>query len=450
LTLIELDRAASPSPPASHAPPAERYRIAGLLLAALLLLASGGAAPPGRLHWRHLGGLPAPGAPEAAPQLDGDRTYTVSRAGGQWTVGAWQLAEPPSRLWTAHFPARDVGPDQVAFGDVRVRRAGPVVLLSDGPATTVVDARTGALRWDSPIPVQPLAGDHLGLVQDTQFRAGTRYDQESGDPGPLYFSAAGEPHTEPPITTEVRAVDLRTGTTVWSASLPGSVEVFPGAGLLVLAADRLSRRSPDTGAVLGETPLPVIGGQRPSFGQLVGDVLLVAYGEVDSGNRRLVGYAADTLRRLWTRPEARALVSPGRCDGVVCLDTPSGRTVLDPATGRPLWSVPAGVDLTRHGPGLVEVGGSPDPAMRLVDPVTGVERLDLAGWRGEVPGSGGEPVLVRRPVGSGASTFAAAGGDPATLRVLGTTRGPVGDCSADEQFVVCQAAGELQVFAYRG
>jgi len=33
--------------------------------------------------------------------------------------------------------------------------------------------------------------------------------------------------------------------------------------------------------------------------------------------------------------------------------------------------------------------------------------------------------------------------------MLGATRGPVGDCSADDRFVVCHAAGDLQVYSYR-
>ena len=34
------------------------------------------------------------------------------------------------------------------------------------------------------------------------FRPGTAYDQDSGEPGPLYFSATGEPHTVTLAPTE--------------------------------------------------------------------------------------------------------------------------------------------------------------------------------------------------------------------------------------------------------
>ena len=449
MALIELDLAAPPDQLLSSAPPAWRYRLTGLLLAAVLVLALGGAAPRGSLHWHYLGAVPLPVASESSFQLNGDRAYTVAGTGTDRAVTAWALAGPPHKLWTASFPARVVGPDQVTFGDVRVRRAGDMVLLSDGPATAAVDARTGLPRWRSPIPVQPLPGDRIGLVQEPEFRAGTLYDQDSGAPGPLYFSASGEPHTEPPTRTGIRGVDLRTGATVWSAALPGSVDTFTGTGLLILSSDRLTLRSIDTGAVLHETPLPKIAGQAPSAGRLAGDVVLVSYGGDDSDQRRLVGYAADSLRRQWERPEARVLINPGTCDGVICAYDGSGRLVLDPATGRPLWRAPADLDLYRRGVDVVESGGNPAAPVRLVSPVNGDQRLDFAGWRSDVSGSTDQPVMLRRTVGTGASAFGIVVDDPVAIQVLGTTRGPVSDCSADDRFVVCRAAGGLQVFAYR-
>ena len=450
MALIELDLAAPPGQPLSSAPPARRYRLTGLILAAVLVAALGGAAPPGSLRWRYLGGVPSPGGPESPFQLDGDRTYTVAGAGADRVVTAWALAEPPRKLWAVPFPARVVGPDQVTFGDVHAQRAGDVVLLSDGPATTAVDARTGAVRWRSPILVQPLAGDRVGLVQEPEFRAGTLYDQNSGAPGPLYFSASGEPHTEPPARTDIRGVDLRTGATRWSAALPGSVNLFAGAGLVILSSDRLTLRSLDTGKVLREIPLPAIAGQAPYSGQVVGDVALVFYGSDDSDQRHLVAYAADTLRRRWERPEAKVLINPGSCNGVVCADDSSGRVVLDPATGRQLWRAPDDVDLNLRGADVLEsTGGNPAVPVRLVSPVTGAQRLDFAGWRSDVSGSADQPVVLRRTLDSGASAFGVVADDPAAVQVLGATRGPVSDCSADDRFVVCRAAGGLQVFAYR-
>jgi outer membrane protein assembly factor BamB len=451
LALIELDLAAPPGQPLSSAPPARRYRLTGLILAALLVLALGGAAPPGSLVWHYLGTVPAPAGPESPFQLDGDRAYTVAGSGTGRVVTAWALDGPPRKLWAVPFPARVVGPDQVTFGDVRVRRAGDVVLLADGPATTAVDARTGAVRWRSPIPVQALAGDRIGLVQEPEFRAGTLYDQDSGAPGPLYFSAAGEPHNEAPVRTTIRGVDLRTGATVWSAALPGSVNLFAGARLLILSSDRLTSLSPDTGAVLRDTPLPEIAGQAPSAGRLAGDVVLVSYGDDDSDQRWLVGYAAGTLQRRWQRPETKVLLNPGACDGVVCADGGSGRAVLDPVTGRPLWRAPADLDLDLRGADVLESGGgNPAVPVRLVSPVNGDQRLDLTGWRSDVSGSADQPVMLRRTLESGATAFGVVVDDPAAIQVLGTTRGPVSDCAADDRFVVCRAAGGLQVFAYRG
>lgn len=450
MALIELDLAAPPGQPLGSAPPAQRYRLTGLLLAAVLVVALGGGAPPGTLRWRYLGGVPSPGGPESAFRLDGDRAYTVAGAGSDRVVTAWALAQPPRKLWAVPFPARVVGPDQVTFGDVRASRAGDVVLLSDGPATTAVDAGTGAERWRSPDQVQPLAGDRIGLVQEPEFRAGTLYDQNSGAPGPLYFSASGEPHTEPPVRTDVRGLDLRTGAGVWSAALPGSVNLFTGAGLVILSSDRLTLRSPDTGAVLRETPLPTIAGQAPYAGQLVGDIVLVIYGNDDSDQRRVVAYSADTLRRQWEQPEAKLLINPGSCAGVICAYDGAGRAVLDPATGRKLWRAPDDLDLYRRGADVLEsTGGNPAAPVRLVSPVSGDRRLDFAGWRSDVSASADLPVVLRRTLDSGASAFGVIAEHPSAIQVLGATRGPVSDCSADDRFVVCRAAGGLQVFSYR-
>ena len=451
MALIELDLAAPPGQPLSSAPPARRYRLTGLIVAAVLVVALGGAVPLGSLVWHYLGMVPLPGpvGPESPFQLDGDRAYTTAGSGTGRVVTAWALAGPPHQLWHVPFPARVVGPDQVTFGDVRVNRAGDVVLLSDGPATTAVDARTGAVRWRSPIPVQTLAGDRIGLVQEPEFRDGTVYDQNSGAPGPLYFSASGEPHTEAPVRTVVRGVDLRTGVTVWSAALPGSINLFAGTGLLILSSDRLTLRSPDTGAVLHETLLSKVAGQPPYAGQLAGDVVVVFYGADDSDQRQMVGYSAGTLRPLWGRPEAKVLINPGACDGVICAYDGSGRAVLDPATGQQRWRAPDDLDLAQRGADVLESGGNPAVPVRLASPVNGDQRLDLAGWRSDVSGSADQPVVLRRRVESGATAFGVVVGDPTAIKVLGQTRGVVGDCTADDRFVVCRAAGGLQVFAYR-
>jgi outer membrane protein assembly factor BamB len=450
LALIELDLTAQPGPAPTSIPPARRYRTAGLVLAVVLVLALGGAAAPDALRWSYLGTIPSSPIPESPFQLDGDRVYTASGLGNARAVSAWTVAKPPVRLWSVRFPARELGPDQVAYGDVRAKRAGDVVLITDGPDTTAVDPGTGATKWHLSIGVHPLPGGRVGLVQDPKFRAGTEYDQSGGAPGELYFSATGVPHDEPPVRTELRGVDLRTGATVWTAEPPGSVVAFDDPdGVLVLASDRLTLHAAATGAVLRETMLAPLDGQKPEAGRLVGDLVLVSYGADDSKTRNLVAYSTRTLKPVWQVPEARVLTDPALCLDVVCADDKNGASVLDPATGRVLWHTP-GLDLMRYGDDVMEWDSAGSDPLRLADARNGDELLRLTGWHNDLAMSDDSPLMLRRTDSSQASVFAVVTGDPARLRPLGVTHGAVSACATDARFVICRSAGALQAFAYRG
>jgi outer membrane protein assembly factor BamB len=450
LALIELDLTARPGPAPTSIPPARRYRTAGLLLAVVLIFGLGGATPPDALRWQFLGAIGSPPIPESPFQLDGDRVFTAGGLGDHRTVSAWSLRKPPVKLWSARIPAREIGPGQVAYGDVRARQAGDVVLITDGPETTAVDAGTGAVRWHTGIAVHALAGNRIGLVQDPKFRPGTEYDQAGGAPGDLYFSASGVPHDEPPVETELRGVDLSTGATAWTASAPGSVVFFDHpSGVVVLSSDRLMLFSSATGAILRSAALPALGGQVPQSGRLVGDLVLVSYGEEQGDGRSLAAYSTRTFRRLWRVPQAKLLFDPGVCAGLVCADDRSGLSVLDPATGRTLWHAP-GADLVKLGRVVLEQAtGTTDPT-RVADPGNGDEELRLKGWRSDITMATGSSLLLRRPDESRASLFAVVEDDPVALRPLGTTHGVVSDCATDASFVVCRGSGILQVFSYRG
>jgi outer membrane protein assembly factor BamB len=449
LALIELDLTAQPGPAPPSIPPARRYRTAGLVLALALVFALGGAAGPDALRWRFLGAIPSPPIPESPFQLDGDRVYAAGGLGDHRTVSAWRLDGPPVKLWDMRVPAREIGPDQVAYGDVRAQTAGDVTLITDGPQTTAVDARTGAEKWHLAIGVHPLSDDRFGLVQDPKFRPSTEYNQSGGAPGEIYFSATGVPHVEPPLTTELRGIDLSTGATAWTASAPGSVVYFDApSGVVVLSSNRLTLLSATTGAELRSTALPALAGQKPRSGRLVGDVVLVSY-DADRGDARsLVAYSVPTLRRLWQVPQAKALIDPGDCTGLVCADDPSGVSVLDPATGRTLWQAP-GLDLVRRGGGVLEQDTGTTDAVRVADPVNGNDRLWLKGWSSDISMADGSPLLVRRTDNTQA-VFALVQDDPVALRTLGTTHGAVSDCAGNSSFVVCRGSGLLQVFSYRG
>jgi len=453
LALIELDLTARPDAEPTSLPPAHRYRLAGLLAAAVLVIALGGAAPAVPWLWRQLGTVSAPGL-ETPFELAGNRLFTFVEAGAERVATAWQIETAPRHLWTARFPVRVAGPNDVAFGGVHATPAGDVVLLSDGPATTVVDARTGELRWTAPVPVTPLPGGRIGVTESQHFRAGTVYDQNSGRPGPLYFSATGEPHTEPPTRTDVRGVELATGRTLWSVPARGSVnvEVAPGdeAAVLILSADRLERRDGDDGALLRQVPVPRTrqdgdaGGELVS-GELVGGRVLTHYGFLDGIE---VAYAPDTLRELWTRRMPRIMLDVPKCVDVLCYGDRKALDVLDPATGRALWRGADDVDLAQRAGYVLETTEAGAPR-RLADPRTGATRVDLAAWRGEVLGDPDEPIVLRHQPSRTVNEFGVVRPGRDTVQPLGVVQDRLFDCVAGERYVVCRVDGGLRIWAYR-
>jgi len=450
--VIELDLTAQPDPTLRSLPPAHRYRIPGLLLVAVLLLALGGASTGAPTLWRHLGAVPPPGGAETQSRLVGDRVYTMASAGAERITTAWQLDSPPRRLWTVRFPARVTGPDNVGFGGVEARPAGDMVLLSDGPATTVVDAATGAIRWRSPLGVTPLAGGRIGVTQTQVFRPGTVYDQDSGEPGLLYFSSAGEPHVEPPVRTEIRGVDLRTGATVWTDAVGGSINAFftaPGDAptVLVLASDRLERIDGDTGEVGRTLRLPKIGDSGPAGGSLADGLLLVRYGDYAFDGQE-VAYAPDTLAKRWQRSVPEVLLDPPDCANLLCAGPRSALDVLDPATGRAAWRAPAEVDLGEHGGYVLEKEPDTGAPLRLVDRATGAVRVDLAGWDSGLTADQNLPLVLRRSLDAGKSAFGVVLAGQDQVQLLGASTGPVSDCTSDRHYVMCRGNEGLEVWAY--
>jgi outer membrane protein assembly factor BamB len=449
LALIELDLTTQPDPTLSSAPPAYRYRLPGLLLAVVLVLVLGGASTGAPTLWRYLGAVPPPGGSETQSRLVGDRVYTMASAGGQRIATAWQIETPPRKLWSVRFPARVAGPDAVSYGGVEARPAGDVVLLSDGPATTVVDARTGAVRWRSPFGVTPLPGGRIGVIQSQVFRPGTLYDQDSGEPGLLYFSSAGEPHTEPPVRTEVRGIDLRTGAAVWTAAAAGSVNVFTAPGdapaVLVLASDRLERIDGDTGRLEHTVKLPPIGDNGPAGGTLTDGLLVVRYGDYAFDGQE-VAYATDTLGKRWQRSVPEVLLDPPSCGDLLCAGPRSALDVLDPVTGRAAWRAPDEVDLGEQNGYVLEQdtdGGTP---LRLVDRSTGETRIDLSGWDAGLTADEGLPLVLRRSLSAGKSAFGVV--LRGRVQLLGESSGPVSDCTSDRHYVICRGNDGLQVWAY--
>ncbi|BCY14327.1 PQQ-binding-like beta-propeller repeat protein [Actinoplanes sp. L3-i22] len=448
MTLIELDREAHLDPPPASRPPISAYRRGGLLLALALLVVLGGAAPAAGIRWRYLGAITAPIAPDGPIELAGGQIYTVDAGGTEPAVSAWSPASPPARLWTTRVPAGDER-NVAAAGSLSVRPAGDVTLLTSGVATTAVDAATGRIRWSSPIAVTVLPGSGVGVTVDRVFRAGTEYDQESGDPGPLYFSATGEPHTEPPLRTDVRGLDLSDGRTLWTTAPGGSVTVdqVPGddPAVLITSSNRLTLVDGASGRLLRAVDVPRFGGHGPASGSLIGDVALVSY----QNPGRQVAFAARTLRQLWTREVPDLVADPADCQGVLCAGGHGDLRVLDPGTGQARWRVQEDVDLAVRAGYVLQTDAASGEPVRLTDPRTGATRVDLTGWTGEVAGSADEPLVLRRRDKRGGQAFATVVPGHAEIHRLGVTGAGVGECDSDGRYLVCRSSGGLRIWAYR-
>ncbi|GIE27136.1 hypothetical protein Ait01nite_001810 [Actinoplanes italicus] len=451
MALIDLDLDALPDRPAERSPPPPwRYRHAGLALVVALLLTLGGAAPTGGTFWRELGLIPAEAGAEASIQMAGGRVFTVVSAGRNRLLTAWGLQPSPHRLWSAEVPiSASFDPVNGVFGVVRVERIDDLLLLSAGLSSTILDPATGRIRWTTPARITPVAGG-TAIVTERIFRPGTLYDQESGDPGMLYFSADGQPHVEPPIRTEVRGLDLATGAVLWSAAPGGSVTAEATGGgddrpaVLITASDALSLHDARTGAVLRETTLPREDGYGPGTSDVLDDVALIGYPEAG----RQAGYDTRTLERLWIRDLDPGLDSAD-CAGLLCAAERGEVRVLDRRTGRAAWSAPSEVDLAVRSGWVVMREPSSGTPSALVDPATGRPLLSLSGWTGEVEGFASRVLLLRRDDASGGPAFGAVLPGRPEVRVLGVAGGSGGDCGGDDRYVVCRDVRGLRVWAYR-
>ena len=450
MTLIDLDRAAPPGPAAGRRPPPRRYRHAGLLLSVILALTLGGAAPTAGFFWRYLGEAgPVDGA-ETPVQLAGGNLYTVSSAGVERELTAWALEPAPRRLWSSPVPI-GTGYDAAGglFGRVTVRQAGDVVLMSEGVSTTAIDARTGATRWTKPVTVTLFGSRRIGVVLDRVFRPGTEYDQTSGDPGPLYFSATGVPHTEAPVRTEIRGVYLASGETAWTVAPGGSVAVDAAPGtppaVVITSSERLALVAGETGETLRAVGLPARGGSGPSAGAVVGDLALVGY----VGPAVQVAYDVRTLRRLWERGLAGLPGEATDCAGLVCAGVRNSVVVLDPATGGPAWPISGAVNLAARAGAVLETRSDTDAPVRLADRLTGRTLVDLAGWDEALAGGPESALLLRRSDAAGGQTFAVVPPGAGALTRLGTVDVDGAQCTADERNVVCRDGTGLRVWAYR-
>ncbi len=449
MAVIELDLDAPPAPPPPRLPPVRGYRLAGLLLAGVLALTLGGAAPVTSVLWQRLGVAPLTVA-DYTFALVGGGIYTLEPAAdGTWQTSAW--AGPPlRRVWSTTTGAVRDASELSGYGGVNLTAAGDHLLIQDQVSTTVVDARSGAVRWTASGPLTDL-GAGLGVTVETFFRPGSEYDVAGGGAGDLFVSPTGKPYTEPPRRTTLHGVDLGTGRRLWSSEQRGAVRFARAPGdapaLVVAAADRATVLAGDTGAVLRTAPLPRAG--AVSWAEFADDLLLIRGGRPTEPGT-LSAYAMDTLALRWRTTDPPDLDTQGFCFDLVCGNSPSGRTVLDPRTGRPAWPVETDVTVVRRGDSAVELGTTAPRPVQVRDLVTGAVRARLDSWDTAVNSDNDGPLVMRRAEPDRKVTaFGALPPGAVAVRPLGVSSEVVDDCVADHRHVACRTAGGLEVWSYR-
>lgn len=439
MALIELSPE-TPAPPIATPPPAYVYRRFGLALAALLVLALGGAAPVSSTLWQRIGLVLMSEGGDFQLLADG-LLYTVDAHAEPRVLSAWQV-DPLRRLWSY----ADTGKGEPFF----VTSATPgVAVLRVGSSTSVLDARTGVLRWTSPGLVQQLT-DEVGLVQEERFRPGTEYDPDSGDPGRLYGTTSDTLHTEPALSTELRGVELATGRPLWSVSVPGSVYTSwtgtPTSAIVVLSADRLTVRSPVTGAVLRERNVPRVGGVSAAEGEIAGDTVLVRYGAFGEGGR-VTAYALDTLDERWQQVQPNPAGSSVNCYGLPCVKTRDDLMVLDPRTGASRWRV-AGADLMAFGAGSALAVRNMNRPLRTVDLRTGRPEAELAGWRGYFPVDGRDAYVLSRPDQDRSTSFGLLLPGADAVQPLGRMPATTVECQPARDVIACRVGAGIEIWSY--
>ncbi len=444
MALIELDRDAPVAPPLSR-PPARYFRYVTILAVVALVLTLGGAVPTAPVLWRRTGLAPLAGA-STSYQLVGGTLYTLDGNANRRTTTAWAL-DPLRRMWSLSTALELDDSGTVIHDDAAtLTRVGPYLLLLSGSDAIVIDPATGRIRWTSKVPLLTGRGT-TALVQDARFAAGTEYVQSSGNPGPLYFSANGVPHSSPPEQTVFRGLDLATGRTRWTHAEPGSVFAVPAAdvtdGYLVISADRVALLDGRTGAVQRARALPRATGDI--FPDVIGDVVLMA-----SGNF-VRAVSVSTFATLWQHTESiGAQADQGSCLGLLCDTGRDVITVLDPATGAPRWTAPTSALLLARGPDVLEEQAQSQTPVAIRDTRTGRARVDLHSWQTVADSDPDDPILLfRAQTGTARAQFGALVPGASRVQPLGRTSAPVSECSSDARHVACRTNGGVEVFAYR-
>jgi len=402
------------------------------------------------VRWRWAGLVPLAGA-STSYQLLGGLLYTMDGNANRRTATAWST-DPPRRLWSVSTELQlDPSGSVIRDGGSTMVLAGAYTLQQSATSTTVIDPRSGRIRWSSPVPVLAHSGG-TGIVPETTFPAGTEYDQSSGDPGPLYWSADGVPYTQPPDRTVLHGLDLATGRERWTVTQRGSVYVVPAGGdatgFVVVAAGRLALLAADTGAVVRERALPRFAGTDVSYPEIVGDLLILRHDVVRTGAGTATAFGLDTFEQRWQVREPGDTGDHSFCIGLPCEREPGGLAVLDARSGVTRWHARPNVNLIARWSDVLEVQG--DRPLRLLDLRTGKIKVDLAGWDTVTDAAGAAPIMVfRAEPGSGRAGFGVLWPGARRVLPLGLSSAPVQRCSADDRFVACRVDGGIEMWSYR-
>lgn len=234
----------------------------------------------GGVIWRQQLGAAATGAPTVA----GGRVFVSGRDGTGWAVDAadgrvlWSVQSTPDRRGVQGGAAPAVSGDTVVFPFI----SGELV---------AANTATGAPLWTAYV-----LGARTG-------RTHARVTDITGDPVIIGGRVYAGNHSG-----ETVALDLATGTTIWSAphGALGPVTVAGGAVFLLSDQNDLLRLDAGTGEVLWSVPLPFFVDERVRRRKAI----VAAYGPLLAGGRLFVASDDGTMR------------------------------VLDPASGTPLGTVP--------------------------------------------------------------------------------------------------------------
>jgi len=203
----------------------------------------------------------------------------------------------------------------------------------------------------------------------------------------------------------------------------GRVEVRDaGAARVLAAADLLPARPPATPA---------------SYVQFALDMMLVREGPM------VVAYGLERLDRRWSAviDLATEYVTPTCRDKLCLVAHLGGVRLIDPATGRMLWSDPTSTSIDQAGDYLVVGARGRDGLTELtsVDPATGRERARLGEWTVIAPPADhGELIVMRTDLATSRAWLAHL--DPATggAHFFGVVGGVTGDCEVRAGAVICR------------